>query len=198
MGDIEDAAGTGYFEEQQRAPATRRFVGRKKLGAGDAQALATTGIIHIFEYDLCCTDHSRAPRKVIGQVPPEILNDPLLNAAIGNLPSHYNFEIHKSVHRIRAANAKKVVLQFPEGLLIFACPIADILEQYHVAVIFIYLCRFCGVECIVFGDVAYGACCIDDFAAKALDADFMIHYGHSCLGIANYLPCFSTDGHSSN
>lgn len=26
-----------------------------------------------------------------------------------------------------------------------------------------------------------GACCIDDYTAKALDADFLIHYGHSCL-----------------
>lgn len=26
-----------------------------------------------------------------------------------------------------------------------------------------------------------GACCIDDYSAKALDADFLIHYGHSCL-----------------
>ena len=32
------------------------------------------------------------------------------------------------------------------------------------------------------GDVTYGACCVDDFSAKALGADFMVHYGHSCLG----------------
>ena len=31
------------------------------------------------------------------------------------------------------------------------------------------------------GDVTYGACCIDDFTAEKLGADFMIHYGHSCL-----------------
>ena len=32
------------------------------------------------------------------------------------------------------------------------------------------------------GDVTYGACCVDDFTAKALGADLLIHYGHSCLG----------------
>lgn len=32
------------------------------------------------------------------------------------------------------------------------------------------------------GDVTYGACCVDDYAARALDCDFMVHYGHSCLG----------------
>jgi 2-(3-amino-3-carboxypropyl)histidine synthase len=31
------------------------------------------------------------------------------------------------------------------------------------------------------GDVTYGACCVDDLGAKALGADFLIHYGHSCL-----------------
>ena len=29
--------------------------------------------------------------------------------------------------------------------------------------------------------MTYGACCVDDLTAKALDADFMVHYGHSCL-----------------
>jgi len=64
-----------------------------------------------------------------------------------------------------------VALQFPEGLLIFACTISDILE------------KFCGVETLVMGDVTYGACCIDDFTAVALGCDFMVHYGHSCLGM---------------
>ena len=57
----------------------------------------------------------------------------------------------------------------PEGLLMFACTISDILEQ------------FCQVETLVMGDVTYGACCIDDFTARALECDFLVHYGHSCL-----------------
>ena len=32
------------------------------------------------------------------------------------------------------------------------------------------------------GDVTYGACCIDDFSARALGCDLIVHYGHSCLG----------------
>ena len=31
------------------------------------------------------------------------------------------------------------------------------------------------------GDVTYGACCVDDFSAAALEANFLVHYGHSCL-----------------
>lgn len=57
----------------------------------------------------------------------------------------------------------------PEGLLLYAPIIADILEQ------------FCGVQSIIMGDVTYGACCIDDFTAKSLGCDFLIHYAHSCL-----------------
>lgn len=56
----------------------------------------------------------------------------------------------------------QVALQMPEGLLLFALTIADILEEFS--------------ECqtIVFGDVTYGACCIDDLGAKALCVDLLV------------------------
>nr|KAF6415525.1 diphthamide biosynthesis 1 [Molossus molossus] len=112
----------------------------------------------------------RVPRgRLANQIPPEILNNPLLQAAIQVLPSNYNFEIPKTIWRIQQAQAKTVALQMPEGLLLFACTIVDILE------------RFTEAEVIVMGDVTYGACCVDDFTARALGADFLVHYGHSCL-----------------
>lgn len=46
----------------------------------------------------------------------------------------------------------------------------------------IVVIRFCGVETLIMGDVTYGACCVDDFSARALGCDFLLHYGHSCLG----------------
>ena len=61
-------------------------------------------------------------------MPAEILHNPALNAAIAILPGNYNFEIHKTVWRLRQAGATRVALQFPEGLLLYACVIADILE----------------------------------------------------------------------
>ncbi|XP_053131581.1 2-(3-amino-3-carboxypropyl)histidine synthase subunit 1 isoform X2 [Hemicordylus capensis] len=70
-----------------------------------------------------------------------------------------------------------VALQMPEGLLMFACTLVDIME------------RFTGAEAVVMGDVTYGACCVDDFTARALGADFLVHYGHSCL-----VPIDSTRG----
>lgn len=121
------------------------------------------------------------PRRFVRQqVPDEVLNDPALNAAAAALPSNYNFEIHKTVWRLRQAGARRVALQFPEGLLMYACAIADIVEAHA------------GAEHVfVMGDVAYGACCVDDFSAGALGADFLVHYGHSCLVpvSSTTLPC---------
>lgn len=31
------------------------------------------------------------------------------------------------------------------------------------------------------GDVIYGACCIDDYTARALGCDLLVYYAHSCL-----------------
>lgn len=101
-----------------------------------------------------------------------------MQAAINLLPQNYSFELPKTIYRILEAkklqsqqNDKKykVSLQFPEGLLMFSTLISDI------------ICTFCNVECLILGDVTYGACCVDDLASKALDCDFIVHYGHSCL-----------------
>ncbi|XP_068126182.1 2-(3-amino-3-carboxypropyl)histidine synthase subunit 1 [Hyperolius riggenbachi] len=108
-------------------------------------------------------------RRVTNQIPDEISHNPLLLEAISVLPQNYNFEIPKTIWRIRQAAAKRVALQMPEGLLMFACTIADIIE------------RFTSAETVVMGDVTYGACCVDDYTARALGADFLVHYGHSCL-----------------
>ncbi|KAM4699423.1 2-(3-amino-3-carboxypropyl)histidine synthase subunit 1 isoform 1-T2 [Discoglossus pictus] len=113
---------------------------------------------------------ARAPvRRVANQIPDEISQNPLLLEAMTALPQNYNFEIPKTIWRIRQASAKMVALQMPEGLLMFACTIADIIE------------RFTSAETVVMGDVTYGACCVDDYTARALGADFLVHYGHSCL-----------------
>lgn len=111
----------------------------------------------------------RPKSSVVKGVPLELENDPRLKLAVEVLPQNYNFEIAKTIWRIKQANAKHVALQFPEGLLIFATTIADILESWT------------GADVTIMGDVTYGACCVDDFTAQAIGADFMVHYGHSCL-----------------
>ena len=48
-------------------------------------------------------------------------------------------------------------------------------------------CSYTECSCIIMGDVTYGACCVDDFTARALDVDLLVHYGHSCLGEFHHL-----------
>lgn len=124
---------------------------------------------------------NRPPRRFFRQqVPDSIALDPSLASAMAVLPSHYNLEIPKTIWRIKQSNAKRVALQFPEGLLMFSLTICDILQS------------FAGVEeCFVLGDVTYGACCVDDFSAAALGAEFLVHYGHSCLVPIDlsHIPC---------
>ncbi|CAE6423006.1 unnamed protein product [Rhizoctonia solani] len=106
---------------------------------------------------------------IANQIPESILRDPLLQAAADQLPRNYSFEIHKTVHHVRKNGARMVALQMPEGLQMYACTIADIIE------------RFTGALTVIMGDVTYGACCIDDYTAVALGCDMLVHYGHSCL-----------------
>lgn len=107
--------------------------------------------------------------KLRNLIPNEILHNDQLNKAIELLPKNYNFEIHKTIHVLTKYASKRVALQVPEGLLTFSVLIASILKA------------FANVQVIILGDVTYGACCIDDATALGLGADYLIHYGHSCL-----------------
>jgi 2-(3-amino-3-carboxypropyl)histidine synthase len=179
----------GDVESEIAAPVKqpkRRFVGRRTADQA-AQSNAEGGSIEDSGAiqgvkdpisDLLCVQTAndstvaqpRRPARALNNIPPEILNDDDINAAIALLPSNYSFEIHKTIHRVRTSESKKIALQFPEGLLLFATTISDILT------------RFCpGTETLIMGDVTYGACCIDDFTARALGCDILIHYAHSCL-----------------
>ncbi|KAI7250357.1 Diphthamide biosynthesis protein, partial [Hortaea werneckii] len=171
IGPTVSAELNGDPEPVEKKPK-RRFIGRKAAEAkaaakaeqngGDAANLEDSGAIQVAP--------KRRPARALNNVPEEILNDPVINEAIALLPRNYNFEIHKTIHRIRTSGATKIALQMPEGLLLFATTISDILTA------------FCpGTETLIMGDVTYGACCVDDFTARALGCDLLVHYAHSCL-----------------
>lgn len=107
--------------------------------------------------------------KTVNRIPAEILNDERLKEAVKVLPENYDFEVPKTIWRIRQLKAKRVALQMPEGLLMFAVTLCDIIEEFTEA------------ETVIMGDVTYGACCVDDITARALEVDLLVHYGHSCL-----------------
>ncbi|KAJ2990259.1 hypothetical protein NUW58_g3042 [Xylaria curta] len=133
--DIEEAHAPPPPEPAIKQPK-KRFVGRRTAarnasvdqGDGGGSAIQVS--------------QTRRPPRLLNQVPPEILNNPELKEAIALLPANYSFEIPKTIHRIRSSGAKKVALQMPEGLLLFATTISDILTQ------------FCpGIETLIMGDV---------------------------------------------
>lgn len=161
--DIEEAHAAA--EPVQKQPK-KRFIGRR---TADASA-RNTGNTSIEDSGAIQVAQPRRAPRLLNQVPPEILNDPELKAAMELLPSNYSFEVPKTIHRIRSLGAKRVALQMPEGLLLFATTISDILTE------------FCpGIETLIMGDVTYGACCIDDYTARAMGCDLLVHYAHSCL-----------------
>ncbi|KJZ80441.1 Diphthamide biosynthesis protein 1 [Hirsutella minnesotensis 3608] len=158
----QDAAGSAVRQPK------KRFVGRRAAAEaaaaknGEAAAEGQGGAIQAAK--------PRRPPRLLNRVPREILEDPELASAMRLLPANYNFEVAKTIHRIRESGARRVALQMPEGLLLFATTLSDILTQ------------FCpGAETLIMGDVTYGACCIDDYTARALGCDLLVHYAHSCL-----------------
>ncbi|RYP04061.1 hypothetical protein DL764_004691 [Monosporascus ibericus] len=161
--DIEEAQSPPPVQKQPK----KRFIGRR---AATNAAAKNNGPGNLEESGAVQVSQPRRVPRMLNQVPPEILDDSEINDAIALLPANYSFEIHKTIHRIRSSGAKKVALQMPEGLLLFATTISDILTQ------------FCpGIETLIMGDVTYGACCIDDYTARALGCDLLVHYAHSCL-----------------
>jgi 2-(3-amino-3-carboxypropyl)histidine synthase len=88
-----------------------------------------------------------------------------------NLPKAYSFEIPKTIQRIVNLDASHIALQMPEGLLLYATVLSDVLQRLTP----------CLQQVSILGDVTYGACCIDDLGAQALGAQLLVHYGHSCL-----------------
>ena len=123
---------------------------------------------------------STVVRHFVGnQIPLAILNDPNLARAVKPLPANYSFEIHKTIWRLRTGNVSRLALQFPEGLLLYATTLADIFKVFVPSI----------KEVVILGDVTYGACCVDDYAATALGCDFLVHYGHSCLVPVSMTTC---------
>lgn len=98
-----------------------------------------------------------------------------------DLPANYSFEIHKTVYALRKDKIRCVALQMPEGLMIYGPIIADILEEHTYPETPEGKWEGMTLEPLLLADVTYGACCIDDFTAKEMGAEMIVHYGHSCL-----------------
>lgn len=148
-------------------PRPGRFAGQALRATGSSSEGVSKAVVPVREAPSSST--AGAARR-FSAVPDAIQNDPDLLSDMRALPSNYSFEIPKTVHRLRQANASCVALQMPEGLLLYATTISDILMRHSPV-----------RSAVILADVTYGACCVDDISARAQGCDFLVHYGHSCL-----------------
>jgi 2-(3-amino-3-carboxypropyl)histidine synthase len=79
----------------------------------------------------------------------------------------YHLEERKILDAIKKRRAKRVLLQMPEGLKPIGFGLARLLEKES------------GAEIVVSGDPCYGACDLALSPKKAVDADLLVHIGHS-------------------
>jgi len=87
------------------------------------------------------------------------------------LPGNINFEIKKTIQRLRMKKIQKVLLQFPEGFHNFYGFLFNIIN----------FCNIFGRKYYISNLVTYGACCIEDSMGKYTGFEILVHYGHSCL-----------------
>ncbi|HKL23666.1 MAG TPA: diphthamide synthesis protein [Candidatus Nanoarchaeia archaeon] len=91
---------------------------------------------------------------------------------IKDLKAEYSLDFEKIIELIIEKNAKRVLLQFPDGLKQYAKAIVDYLEEKTSAEFFIYL------------GTCFGAC--DTPLGMEDKVDLMIQLGHNSL-MPNYL-----------
>ncbi|GMH30676.1 hypothetical protein Nepgr_032519 [Nepenthes gracilis] len=111
-----------------------------------------------------------------------------------------NYEIDRTANYIFSRKFTRVALQFPDELLKDATKVVRALRQKLRAL----------VECdeksnregreaglFVMADTTYGSCCVDEVGASHINAECVIHYGHTCLSPTSTLPAFFVFGKAS-
>ena len=81
----------------------------------------------------------------------------------------YDFETDRIIEEVKKKNAKRVGLQFPEGLKTYAVGVAELIEKET------------GTHAVIFIDPVYCACDTKDKDAQLLGLDMVVHYGHTNL-----------------
>ncbi|OMO49460.1 Diphthamide synthesis, DPH1/DPH2 [Corchorus olitorius] len=100
-----------------------------------------------------------------------------------------NLEISRTAEFILSRNFTRVALQFPDDLLKLSTKVVTSLRNK--------LGSGNKVGLFVMADTAYGSCCVDEVGASHINADCVIHYGHTCLSPTSTLPAFCVFGKAS-
>ncbi|WXG40694.1 MAG: diphthamide biosynthesis enzyme Dph2 [Candidatus Freyarchaeum deiterrae] len=97
---------------------------------------------------------------------------------------NYAMELDRIISEIKKRNFKRILLQFPEGLRGSATKISKKLELET------------GVETLISVDPCWGGCDIAETAALTLNADLLVHFGHSSWSKKPKIPTLFIEAHS--
>ncbi|CAK7343172.1 unnamed protein product [Dovyalis caffra] len=103
------------------------------------------------------------------------------------------YEIDRTADFIHSRNFSRVALQFPDELLKDSTKVVRALREK------IRLLKEQNEEgkevgLFVMADTTYGSCCVDEVGASHVNADSVIHYGHTCLSPTSTIPAFFVFG----
>lgn len=97
---------------------------------------------------------------------------------------NFDFEEEQIIAEITKRNAKRVLLQMPEGLKSEGPRLARIIEKI-------------GVLPILSGDPCYGACDLPDIEAERFEIDIIFHFGHARILRNEKVPTIYVDVRST-
>ncbi|MDR0470643.1 MAG: diphthamide biosynthesis enzyme Dph2 [Nitrososphaerota archaeon] len=96
----------------------------------------------------------------------------------------FNFEVDKLKQKITQLGAKRVILQMPQGLKPHSAQFAQLVQS-------------CNALPIVLVDPCYGACDIAQTEAEGLDADLIVHFGHTQMINQTKTPTLYIEAHTN-
>jgi 2-(3-amino-3-carboxypropyl)histidine synthase len=85
---------------------------------------------------------------------------------LNELNEKYDLELDRILREIKKKRAKRVLLQFPEGLKVYATSVVDYLKEQAKG----------KVEFVIWMDTCFGAC---DIPVGVEGFDIVIQFGHS-------------------
>lgn len=110
-----------------------------------------------------------------------------------------NYEIARTAAFIRSRNFRRVALQFPDDLLKDSTRVVSALrEKLQSLKDSDSGSSMNGEEMglFVMADTMFGSCCVDEVGASHINADCVVHYGHTCLSPTSNLPALFVFGKS--
>lgn len=126
--------------------------------------------------------------------------DPLAQSATASSSGrsiYHVYDIVSTAAKIHSGRFQRVALQFPDEALVDSVPVYWALRHQVRSLIRNASSSDADSassspsplpDFYILADTSYGGCCVDEVAAKHVDADLVVHFGHACLSATARLP----------